>query len=125
DRLGPRGVSAVFGAPIAHSDDADRALRAAARIAALPMEHPLRLGLGISRGEIFFGSLGPLRRRDLTAFGPAVDLASRLSTSAGPSEVLLSRATAQAIEGHAFEPRPLPQRAEELPLAVVRWAGER
>lgn len=123
DRLGSRGASAVFGVPVGHGDDAARAVRAAARIAAIPVEPPLRIGVGVARGEVVFGSLGPVRRRDLSAFGPAVDLASRLSTSAGPGEVLLTRATVQGIEGARFEPRPLPQRPEELPLAVVRWVS--
>ncbi len=128
DRLGARGVSAVFGLPVRHPDDAPRALLCATRIAEeatrlLAAGGP-RLGVGVHRGELLFGGLGPERRRDLTAFGPAVDVASRLGYAASPGEILVTRATAElASDLFAFAPRALPQRPEEPALEVVRLAA--
>lgn len=130
DRLGARGVSAIFGVPARYPDDAARALRAASRIAAeatrLLGEGGPKIGLGVHRGEVLWGALGPSRRRDLTAFGGAVDIATKLGYAAMPGEVLVSRPTAAlAQEEFTFAERPLPAGPTERVLPVVRLVGPR
>src|SRR6478736_6310380 len=73
-------VMALFGAPIAHGDDALRALRAAldiqASVAELsdPWGNPLATHVGIAAGEVVAGGIG----RDYSVRGYAVNLAARL-----------------------------------------------
>jgi adenylate cyclase len=95
-------IMALWGAPIAHSDDPDRALRAA-----LAMQRSIArlnerwvaqgrpeigVGIGINHGEVFAGNIGSHRRLEYTVIGDAVNIASRLCAEAGPGEILVSEA---------------------------------
>jgi len=51
---------------------------------------PLGLGVGIHRGVAVVGSIGSVTRRDFTAIGHTVNLASRLCERAGPWQILVS-----------------------------------
>ena len=51
---------------------------------------PLALGVGIHRGPAIVGSIGSITRRDFTAIGHTVNLASRLCDHAKPWEILVS-----------------------------------
>ncbi len=51
---------------------------------------PLALGVGIHRGPAIVGSIGSITRRDFTAIGHTVNLASRLCDRAKPWEILVS-----------------------------------
>ena len=63
-------VMAVFGAPVAHEDDPERALRAALALRDLALAddagQPLALHIGITTGEVLAGALGPHGARDYT-----------------------------------------------------------
>ncbi|MBA2458479.1 MAG: FHA domain-containing protein [Gemmatimonadales bacterium] len=93
-------IMALWGAPIAHEDDPDRAIRAA-----LAMQHSIEalnrrwaaagrptigVGIGINYGEVFAGNIGSHRRLEYTVIGDAVNVANRICAEAGPSEVLVS-----------------------------------
>ena len=86
-------VMALFGAPVAHGDDNQRALAAALDIAATASEiaepggAPLAAHVGIAMGEVVAGGIG----RGYTVLGDAVNLASRLVGLAGPGEVVIAR----------------------------------
>jgi class 3 adenylate cyclase len=87
---------AVFGAPIAHGNDVERAVRAACEIhdamAALSAEvgKPLATHIGIANGEVVAASTGSAVRADYTVIGDAVNLASRLEELAGNGETIVS-----------------------------------
>ena len=93
-------VMALWGAPIAHTDDPDRALQAAVAmqqtievlnrrwVAAGRPE--IGVGIGISHGEVFAGNIGSHRRLEYTVLGDAVNVAARLCAEAGPGEILVS-----------------------------------
>ncbi|MEO8487465.1 MAG: adenylate/guanylate cyclase domain-containing protein [Betaproteobacteria bacterium] len=87
---------AVFGAPVAHGNDVERAVRAACEIhdamAALSAEvgKPLAAHIGIASGEVVAASSGSAVRADYTVIGDAVNLASRLEDMAGLGETIVS-----------------------------------
>ena len=88
---------ALFGAPVAHEDDAERAVRAALRmqetLAAYADESGagIRMRIGVNTGEVLVGALRA--GGDYTAMGDVVNTASRLQTLAEPGEVLVGEST--------------------------------
>lgn len=102
DKVLGDAILALFGAPVAHEDDADRAVRAALRmqetLAAFVAEHAddhparhLLMRIGINTGEVLVGTLAGT---DYTAMGDVVNTASRLQALAPPGGVLIGDATA-------------------------------
>jgi DNA-binding SARP family transcriptional activator len=93
-------VTAVFGVPALHEDDALRALRAAvdlrAGVAALGGELglPVQARLGIGTGEVVAGPAGP---GDGLVAGAAVTSAGQLVRQASPGEILLGEATRRLV----------------------------
>ncbi|MBV8087234.1 MAG: PAS domain S-box protein, partial [Chloroflexi bacterium] len=59
---------------------------------------PVRAGCGISSGEMVLGIVGSDARSELTVMGDAVNVASRLCAQAAPGQVLVTEATAEALE---------------------------
>lgn len=93
-------LMALFGAPIAHEDDAERTLRAALDMQAQAGElQPLtiRQAIGINAGVVFAGHVGSDERREYTVMGDDVNLAARLMSAARPGEVLLSNAIRRKV----------------------------
>ena len=93
-------VMAIFGAPVAHEDDAARAVRAA-----VEMERETRavgrgvaLRVGVNRGEVLWGGVGGDRE---TAMGDAVNVAQRVMAAAGPGQVLATAAVEELARGAA------------------------
>ena len=86
----------VFGAPVAHGNDIERAVRAACEIhdamAGFSAEvgKPLATHIGIASGEVVAASTGSAVRADYTVTGDAVNLASRLEELAEAGETIVS-----------------------------------
>ncbi len=95
-------LMAVFGAPTAHEDDPERAVRAALALAPalLEVDPTLRLRVGVNTGEVMTGTVGPALGSTVT--GDAVNTAHRLAAEAQPGEVLVGdrtrSATAEAVD---------------------------
>src|SRR5256885_1223996 len=95
------GVFALFGAPIAHDDDPMRAVEAALEMQVRVVGHVtrevphlrLQLGVGITTGEVVAGNVGSERRMHYAVVGDSVNVAARLQASAGPSQILVDKAT--------------------------------
>lgn len=100
DKFMGDAIMALWGAPITHEDDADRAMACALdHLAALEKLNAkwqgqgrpeLGIGIGINYGEVFAGNIGSDRRLEYTVIGDAVNTAARLCSSAGPGEILIS-----------------------------------
>ncbi len=99
------GVMSLFGAPIAHDDDAWRAVQAALEmrdeiVTLHPPDLPhirLSMGIGITTGEAVVGHIGSEQRVDYTAVGDVVNVAARFQSHAGPGQILISRATYECV----------------------------
>jgi tetratricopeptide (TPR) repeat protein len=88
---------AAFGIPLAHGDDAERALRSALEIRASVGELGVECRIGVEAGQVLSED------SELTlATGPAVNLAARLQQSAEPNEILVG-AGAHRLAAHAIE----------------------
>ncbi len=101
------GVMAIFGAPIGGSDDAVRAVQAAltileeiARInTGIPeADRRIAVGIGIATGEVMAGIFGSSRKKEYTAFGSPVNLASRLENIAKADQIFICGQTARLVE---------------------------
>lgn len=128
-------IMAVFGAPMSHEDDAERAIRAGlamqGAIAELnddvERQHGLRLALrvGINTGEVVAGLLAGDVQHAYTVVGDTVNTAHRFEAIAPNGEVVVSEATRQ-LAIHRFEFEALPpvtlkgKRDDVLPYRVVR-----
>ncbi|GAB4191897.1 MAG: adenylate/guanylate cyclase domain-containing protein [Roseiflexaceae bacterium] len=131
--LGDKGSSlyAIFGAPVAHQDDPQRAMLAALDIqeASATLGGLTPLQVGIAGGTLLVGVYGGVSRRTFDALGDAANLAARLMMHAAPGEILTTaRLLPPASTGLALEERPpalLKGRAEAEPLLAVRRARHR
>ena len=124
-------VMALFGAPVAHDDDPQRAARAAGeihrRVAALGEEagRPLAVHVGVAAGQVVAGGLGG--EGSYTVLGESVNLAARLVEMARPGQTLVSGAVYGAIAGR-FDCEALgelPVKGLAQPVPVWRLVGTR
>ena len=113
---------AVFGVPVAHEDDALRALRAAAEMRDAMPELQLQARIGVNTGEILTSKLGTL------VTGDAVNVAARLEQAADAGEVLVGAATralvGAAAEAEEVEPLALKGKPEPVPAFRLLAVGE-
>ncbi|MGT0251444.1 adenylate/guanylate cyclase domain-containing protein [Burkholderia pyrrocinia] len=105
------GILALFGAPIAHEDHAQRALFAALRMQQAMRQHgdrirlregiPLQIRVGVHTGEVVVRSI---RTDDLhTEYDPlghTIHIASRIEGIATPTSILVSESTHKLAEGY-------------------------
>jgi predicted ATPase/class 3 adenylate cyclase len=102
---------ALFGAPAAHEDDPERALRAAldmiertARVSErlkARINSPLTLHIGVNTGHVVAGGIGAGDARSYSVTGDTVNIAQRLQSMASPGEVLVGPLTYR-LTRHAF-----------------------
>ncbi|MGV3759584.1 MAG: adenylate/guanylate cyclase domain-containing protein [Actinomycetota bacterium] len=124
DKIVGDAIVALFGAPVAHEDDAERAVRAALQMQRTLAELDdslsvaVRMRIGVNTGEVLVGALRA--GGDYTAMGDVVNTASRLQTSAPPGEVLVGPATYAAtrrvVEYEALPPLQVKGREEPVPV---------
>ena len=97
-------VMAVFGAPVAHGNDAERAVLAALRIReSVPMlckrlGRDIGVHVGVASGEVLASQVGSARHKAYTVTGESVNLASRLTDHARSGEILLSSAVYRGVQ---------------------------
>jgi class 3 adenylate cyclase/tetratricopeptide (TPR) repeat protein len=105
DKIIGDAIVALFGAPVAHEDDPERAVRAALAMQETLAEYRADTGfavhmrIGINTGEVLTGAMRA--GGDYTAMGDVVNTANRLQTLAQPGQVLVGAATHSATS-HAI-----------------------
>jgi adenylate cyclase len=127
-------IMALWGAPIPHADDPDRAVQAA--VAMQRAIHQLNeswsaegrpnisVGIGINYGDTFAGNIGSHLRLEYTVIGDAVNVASRLCSNAKGGEVLISDPLYQVLKNRppvdARDPLTVKNRAQAVPVWSVK-----
>jgi adenylate cyclase len=121
-------IMAVFGLPMPHDDDEDRALRSAigmitelgrwnvGRIAA--GKKPVDMGVGLNTDVVVSGNIGSPKRMDYTIIGDGVNLASRLESACKQyaARILISEHTRCKLRGT--------YRIREVDFVVVKGKQE-
>jgi adenylate cyclase len=123
---------AVWGVPLAHDNDAERAVRAA-----IDMQRAVRtlnqrwagkreiaIHIGICTGNVAAGNIGSNDYIQYATIGDTTNTASRVCGVAGPGEIAVDECTAKRMEGRGFElaalgPTPLRGKADPLHLYRV------
>ena len=127
------GILALFGAPVTHEDDAERAIRAALRILSEtrgdghPSETPLQVRVGIETGLVVLGPVGGGGRVEYGATGDALNTAARVQAHAAPGAILVGEVTRRAVgDRFAFsDERRLELKGKSEPVGVFEVVGER
>jgi len=134
DKFMGDAIMALWGAPIAHEDDADRAMRCALhQLDALEKLNlkwreegrpELGIGIGINFGEVFAGNIGSDRRLEYTVIGDAVNTAKRLCDNAGAKEILISEPFYQQLKQpprvDPLEPINVKGKSKQVPVYRVK-----
>jgi class 3 adenylate cyclase/predicted ATPase len=103
------GLLVYFGYPVAHEDDARRAVRTALEIIEAMRgqtgQHALPVRIGIHTGLVVVGEIGAGSRTEQLALGETPNVAARIQGLAEPNTVIISAATQRLIDGQ-FESQP-------------------
>lgn len=125
--MGDKGSKFIilFGAPIGHEDDEERAMRCGLELLALPQANA---HLGIHTGFVYCGLVGSKQRQEYTVMGDAVNLAARLMQAAGPGQILVSEQTWQrsgpVFAGDLLPPLPVKGKTEPILVRQLRGLKE-
>jgi len=118
-------IMGVFGAPVAHEDDPERAIRAAIAMRDVIRAQelgPRRLDLhvGINTGETMAGLIGPRGRQDYTAMGDTTNTAARLMSHAPTGCILVGEQTyIETRQSIVYRPaEPIAAKGKSEPVQV-------
>jgi class 3 adenylate cyclase/tetratricopeptide (TPR) repeat protein len=114
-------VMAVFGVPVAHEDDALRAVRAGAEMLAALPELGVEARIGVNTGEVVTGT------DERLVTGDAVNVAARLEQAAQPGEVLIGEPTFALVHGAIQTERvePLALKGKAMMVSAHRLVSVR
>src|SRR6266545_3579462 len=123
-------IVALFGAPVAHEDDPERAVRAALAIRDwIREEGELQLRIGVTTGEALVALGARPAEGEGMASGDVVNTAARLQSAAPANGIIVDettfRATGQAISYAAHDPVDAKGKAEPVPVWEVVDARSR
>ncbi|MBN2364799.1 MAG: zinc-ribbon domain-containing protein, partial [Calditrichaeota bacterium] len=109
-------VMVIFGAPLAHENDPERAVRCTLEmmddikrfnlVSQLNLSNPVTLHIGLHSGIVIAGNVGSNLRMNYSVVGDTVNLSSRLAHLAPPGEIFLSEATFKSVSNLAIADGP-------------------
>ena len=126
------GIMAIFGAPLAHENDPERAIRCSLDMiaeierfnlrSAINAPAPLGLHVGLHSGWVIAGNVGNDLRMDYSVIGDTVNLASRLVEIAPRGEIYLTEDTYRLVDRVVQVDGPTPKifRGKTEPVNVYR-----
>ena len=131
DKFQGDAVMAIFGAPVALTDHAERALRCAIDMQLRQTElneegwgaevPRLDVGIGLNTGPVIAGAVGGGGRLEYTVIGDAVNVAQRLQSEAAGGEIVAAASTVMAAPGVVCESiGPRVVKGREEPVEVFR-----
>jgi hypothetical protein len=97
DRFIGDGVLAMFGAPLAHEDDPERAILCAFELRDAVRGRGLEPASGIGTGQVAFGLMDPDEHHESGIMGPVAAQAMRLGSHAARGEVLVDEPTRRLV----------------------------
>jgi len=108
DKFVGDGAMAIFNAPVPQEDHTLRAVCAALAMRRAVREHhaqvdereQLHFGIGVAVGEAVVGNIGSAVLQNFTAIGNCVNFSSRLSSLAGPGQILISAEACERVKDH-------------------------
>lgn len=109
---------AVFGTPVSHEDDEERALRCCVELLALPGGAGQG---GVTTGPVFCGEVGSDVRREYAVVGDSVILAARLMQAAPPGQLLIDRSTFDRVRDLVVAEGPIDVLAKGKTAPVSSW----
>jgi len=128
-------IFVIFGAPVAHEDDPQRALRTALGMQRVFADHAARmksdrgiefgLRIGVHSGMVVAGSVRSVA--EYGVMGDTVNTAQRIQSAAGPGEIYVSAATFRLTnrEFSFREVGPIELKGKEKPILVYALTAER
>jgi adenylate cyclase len=130
DKFMGDGIMAIWGAPVAHPDDALRSVQAALEMGEVlgqfnrrRMERdqsPLAVGIGIHSGPLVAGYIGSSKALSYTVIGDVANTSARLCSVALAGQIVISETTHDALSGkfEVEELAPAKVKGKEKPLRV-------
>ncbi|MBT3929456.1 MAG: AAA family ATPase [Rhodospirillaceae bacterium] len=117
-------VMAVFGAPRAHTNDPERAVRAALAIkaGAAGLDPPLKVHIGVASGTVVASGTGSDAHREYAVIGESVNLASRLRDVAQTDEIVVSGEVHRAVSEFADATQRETGQIKGIDAPVSAWA---
>lgn len=121
-----------MGAPVAHDDDAVRAVRAALdmqlalvefnRTRSAEGQSPIQIGIGVNTGELVAGYIGSTRTMSYSVIGDSVNTAARLCSAAKAGDIIISDKTYQRVREQftTMALEPIKVKGKSKPLRVYK-----
>ncbi len=128
-------IMALWGAPFATEDDADKAVRAAIDMQRKLVElnehwaqtgkPAVHIGVGINFGSVFAGNIGSEQRLEYTVLGDAVNTASRLCSNAGKDQIMISESLYKRLkfppQVEARDPLKVKNKNQLVPVFLAKF----
>ena len=128
-------IMAIFGAPISHENDPERAIRCSLEMLAyinrfnvlssISLPQPLGIHIGINTGTVIAGNVGSDLRMNYSVIGDTVNLAARLVGAAHSGQIVTSNSTYQAVHSivKTGEPEIMQLKGKSEPVKVYPIVG--
>jgi class 3 adenylate cyclase len=123
-------IMALFGAPVAHENDPERALRVALellkRLSEFNRQNNVDLGLhfGINTGTVIAGGIGSQAQQQYSVMGDAVNIASRLEDASDRGQIFVGpdtyRLTAPLFDFEELAPLRLKGKSEPVKVYLLK-----